>query len=144
MNGILQARVVAMKTPKAQSAQTAPAIPANIKACVPDLTPLTRTKTTTENSAQGAVEALVIVGPKGNVEDAEPLSGPEAPREGAVDTVKRWTFRPVIREGEPANALTTASVYFSSPRSRTWQKLSKGRRTGTGHAAVATKGVGGS
>jgi hypothetical protein len=116
MNGVLQARMQAMKTPKAQSTQPAPAIPATIKAYVPELTPVTRTEhATTANSAQGMVDVLVTVGPKGNVEDAEPLSGPESLRKVAVDTVKRWTFRPVIRDGAPVAALTTASVFFSGP-----------------------------
>jgi hypothetical protein len=116
MNGMLQARLQAMKTPKAPSTQTPLAIPASIKAYVPDLTPVTRTEPAMAASgAKGMVDILVTVGPKGKVEDAEPLMGPEPLRKNAADTVKQWTFRPVLRDGEPVAAYTTASVFFGNP-----------------------------
>ncbi len=113
MNGVLQARLQAMKTSNAPPTQPGPAIPANIKAYVPALTPLTQTEPVmAADGAQGRVELLVTVGPKGKVEEAEPLSGPESLHRGAVSTAKQWTFRPVVRNGEAIVAYTTASVFF--------------------------------
>jgi TonB family protein len=116
MNGLTNARIEASKT--AHPAEAAPpAVPANVTAYVPSLHPVSQTKPALPEQAradniQGIVEVLVTVGPKGNVEDAEALSGPEPLRAAATDAVKRWTFPPVIRNGAPVSAYTDATVDF--------------------------------
>ncbi len=61
---------------------------------------------------QGFVELLVTIDPKGAVVNAEPLTGREALRAAAVDTVKQERFRPVYRNGHPVPAYTQTSVFF--------------------------------
>lgn len=119
MNGIQAAAVQAMKTPAAKTVESSPdpAIPPEVKAYVPSLTPLSETKPVLPDEArashaQGNVRVLVTVGPKGSVEHAEALSGPEALRKAAIDTVRKWTYRPVIRNGAPVTAYTDANVFF--------------------------------
>jgi TonB family protein len=119
MNGITAAAVQSMKTPAAKAPKTtpAPSIPDNVKAYVPSLAPVSETEPVypeeaRASHAQGAVQVLVTVGPKGSVERAEALSGPEALRKAAIDTVGHWTYRPVIRNGAPVTAYTDAQVYF--------------------------------
>jgi TonB family protein len=94
-----------------------PAIPENVKAFIPVLFPLRQTEPAAPlgpdgQKLQGMVELLVTVGPQGNVEQAEVLSGPEGLRQAATEAVKQWTFRPVIRDGAPVTAYTQATVNF--------------------------------
>jgi len=118
MNGLTQARIAALKKPAA-GAQTTQ-LPANVKAYVPSLTPLTQKHPALPEEARakdisGSVQLLVTVGPKGSVEQAEVLSGPEELRKAAVESVSKWTFRPVLRGGSPVTAYTTAFVGFFNP-----------------------------
>lgn len=116
-NGMMQARMQAMKAPKLPASQPGPAIPANVKAYVPSLKPLSRTEPDgAAYETQGLVELLVTVGPKGTVEDAEVLSGPEPLHKAALNQVRNWTFRPVLRDGGPVTAYTDVSVDFIDPK----------------------------
>lgn len=119
MKGITAA---AMESAKAGTANAAAApkaaIPGNVKAYVPSLVPVSQSKPVAPvdasgNKVQGMVQILVTVGPKGNVERTEVLSGPEALRKAAVDAVTQWTYRPVMRDGAPVAAYTEASVDFN-------------------------------
>jgi TonB family protein len=117
MNGIQAAAIQAIKTAKAAKTTPEPAIPPDVKAYVPLLSPATATEPVLPDEAranhiQGTVQVLVTVGPRGSVERAEALSGPEALRKAAIDTVRQWTYRPVIRSGAPVAAYTDADVYF--------------------------------
>jgi len=119
MNGIQAATVQAMKTPAAKTVKSSPdpAIPPAVKAYVPSLTPLSDTQPVLPDEArashvQGNVQVLVTVGPRGSVEHVEALSGPEALRKAAIDTVRQWTYRPVIRNRAPVTAYTDANVFF--------------------------------
>ena len=118
MNGLTQSRIEASRKPAAgiQTAQ----LPANIKAYVPALTPLTQKHPELPEEARardiyGSVELLITVGPKGTVEQTEVLSGPEELRKAATESLTKWTFRPVLRGGSPVTAYTTASVNFFNP-----------------------------
>ncbi len=116
MNGLTQAIMDSAKAPRPASGDRGrETIPANIKAYVPSLTPLSRARAVAPPGAkdiQGVVELLVTVGPKGNVEGAEALSGPQQLRMAAIEAVGKWTFRPVIRDGAPVMAYTDASIDF--------------------------------
>lgn len=83
---------------------------ASVKAYVPMMMPLSQTEMVTKGDVHGMVELLVTVGPKGNVENAEALSGPDELRQPAIDAVRHWTYRPVLRNGAPVVAYTDASV----------------------------------
>jgi len=50
--------------------------------------------------------------PQGRVTSVEALSGHEMLRPAAIDAVKQWKFRPVIRNGKPVDAYTDAMVSF--------------------------------
>lgn len=121
MKGITDAEMESEKAEEAKaSAQAAPlrAIPENVKAFIPLLYPLTQTEPVTPVDAggekvQGVVQLLVTVGAKGNVEELEVLTGPEALRKSATDSVRQWSFRPVIRDGAPVAAYTEVRVDFT-------------------------------
>ena len=110
MKGIAAAERESVKaeTAKAEEAAAAAnptaAIPENVKAYIGTLYPLTQTEPVAPldasgNKVQGMVDLLVTLGPNGIVEQAEVLSGPEALRKPAMDAVRQWTFRPVVRDG---------------------------------------------
>jgi len=111
MNGLTAAAMASAKVPTGAGGASNVSIPANVKAYVPLLTPLTRTDPDAKD-VQGMVEVLITVGQKGNVEGVEALGGPQELRKAAIDTVSQWTFRPVIRDGAPVSAYTVAPVVF--------------------------------
>jgi len=116
-NGMMQALAKSAKAAKPPATQPGPAIPANVKAYVPSLKPLSTTEP--DGSAyetEGSVELLVSVSPKGTVESAEVLSGPEPLRNAALNQVRNWTFRPVLRDGAPVTAYTDTLVFFTDPK----------------------------
>jgi hypothetical protein len=101
----------------ADAARPGSQVPANVKAFVPVLFPMTRIEPVAPKDSNGKmltgiVELLVTVGPKGSVDDAEVLYGPEGLRQTALDTIRKWTYRPVIRDGEPVTAYTQQTVTF--------------------------------
>jgi TonB family protein len=61
---------------------------------------------------QGMVQVLITVDPQGSVANAEALTGPQVLRKPAVDAVKQWKFRPVLRGGHAVFAYTEATVDF--------------------------------
>jgi TonB family protein len=64
-------------------------------------------------SLQGMVHTLLTLDLSGHVSQAEALSGPELLRPAALDAVRQWSFRPVLRDGHPVYAYTDAIVDFS-------------------------------
>jgi TonB family protein len=87
------------------------------QAYVPFLNPTHREEAEWPESAKaqgihGMVRVLVTVSPQGSVSNAEALTGPEALRKPALDAVKQWTFRPVLRGGRGVFAYTEATVDF--------------------------------
>ncbi len=87
------------------------------QAFVPMLNPIERSEPDYPAAArsqgiQGMVDLLVTIDPDGHVVDAEPLTGREILRPGAVNTVKQWKYRPVFRDGHPVYAYTEAMVDF--------------------------------
>jgi TonB family protein len=61
------------------------------------------------------VRVLLTLDPQGNVVGAEALTGAEMMRQAAVDAVRTWKYRPVLRDGQPVFAYTDAYVRFSDP-----------------------------
>jgi hypothetical protein len=113
-------------SPIAAQPPTAPEAPPNAvvsngsvrpQAFVPLLNPVhrvepARPRVPQGTSSNGQVELLVTLTPEGKVAGAEALSGPQPLRGPAVDAVAQWTYRPVIREGRPVFAYTSAGVVF--------------------------------
>jgi TonB family protein len=98
-------------------AQTKPPQVGEPQAYVPFLNPLKREEAEWPASAkaqgiQGMVQVLVTVDPQGAVVNAEALTGAEILRQPAVDAVRQWTFRPVLRGGRAVFAYTQTTVNF--------------------------------
>jgi hypothetical protein len=91
---------------------TAPAIVSDsaVQAFVPHLDPLEKAQS--ESTVSGMVRLIVTIGPDGKVLDAEPIAGPEALRKLAVEDVRKFKYRPVLRDGKPATAMTEATLFF--------------------------------
>jgi hypothetical protein len=94
---------------------------ANVKAFIPTLAPVKRVEAVYPDAAQqqnayGMVDLFVTIDAGGNVLDAEAMVGPAVLRQAAVDAVKQWTYRPVVRDGHAVTAMTTAAVQVMPPR----------------------------
>jgi TonB family protein len=114
MNGLRQERLQAAMEQKNQLAKP---IAGDVQVYVSDLMPLTQTQPELPEEArrtgtQGMVQLLLTVGADGHVAKAEALSGPEALRKDAVEAVKDWTYRPVLRNGVAVPAFTDATVSY--------------------------------
>lgn len=59
---------------------------------------------------QGTVVLKVLIGPEGHVEHLSVVSGPAMLQPGALDAVKKWTFKPYLVDGEAVEVATTVSV----------------------------------
>lgn len=108
------------------AADAAPAlVPCEPQAYVPNMLPLFQTQPALPEAAyslfgdEGAfvadVTALVTVGPEGSVTGEEVLTGMEILRQPAIDAIRHFKYRPVIRHGQPVCAHTTAMVTFETP-----------------------------
>jgi TonB family protein len=92
--------------------------PSGAKAYIPNLRPLSeeappRPEEARTKGIYGEVELLVTLDTSGSVTEAEALSGPELLRKPAVEAVKKWRFRPALRDGRPVVAMTDANVMFA-------------------------------
>ena len=68
---------------------------------------------------EGKVDLSVLVDERGNVADAKVLSaagGKAGLNEAAVDSVRRWRFRPASKEGVNVKTWVPVSVNFVLPR----------------------------
>jgi TonB family protein len=107
---------------KAKAQVQAQAVSAGgVQAYVPFLTPLERTEPewpagVASKRTHEEVELLLTIDAQGVVTGTEVLSGHDGFREKAVATAAGWRFRPVIRNGQPVAAYTSAGVYFSNPQ----------------------------
>lgn len=103
-------------TPAAPPPPITPAAAGDPRAFVPDLTPVVEVQPTApsgfDRSGAGQVELLLTLDPAGGVVKAEPLTGSDALQKAASDAVTQWKFHPVIRDGAPVFAYTSASVDF--------------------------------
>ena len=109
----------AAATAPAGSGGAAPVpLPAGVQAYVPNLSPLRQEDPAYPEEARtqnvhGSVDLLLTIDPKGNVTQAEALTGPKLLRKPAIDSVMKWQFRPVLRNGAPVAAMTDQTVDFS-------------------------------
>jgi TonB family protein len=60
----------------------------------------------------GKVRVVAMVDPAGRVEFVQPVSGPPALIPAAIESVKQWTFRPLLRNGQPGHGTAVVDVPF--------------------------------
>jgi len=60
----------------------------------------------------GSVRVVATVNPRGRVEFVQPVSGPELLVPAALQSVRRWTFRPALRNGEATYGTAIVDVAF--------------------------------
>ena len=53
-----------------------------------------------------------MVDPQGHVESVQPVTGPETLVPAAVESVRKWTFRPMLRDGKPEHGTAVVDVPF--------------------------------
>jgi TonB family protein len=95
---------------------------ANVKAFIPTLAPVKSVEAVYPDAAQqqsitGMVGLFVTIDPTGNVVAANAVQGQAVLRPAALDAVKQWTYRPVLRDGHAVYAMTTAMVAVAPLRS---------------------------
>jgi protein TonB len=65
-----------------------------------------------QSNVQGTVVVTARVDPKGNVVEANAVSGPPFLRQAATDAVRQWKYSPALIDGLPAGAVVTISLDF--------------------------------
>jgi TonB family protein len=63
------------------------------------------------NGVSGTVMVEVSISEQGNVTNVRVISGPQALRSTAIQTVQKWKFKPYLVDGIPAEVTTTLGVY---------------------------------
>jgi hypothetical protein len=117
MKGAVQDQIrAAMPAPKKPASPP----PDGAQAYVPSLSPIKEVEpvypaATLDQGLEANVDLLATLDPQGNVTNAEALTGPQILRQPAIDAVKQWKYRPVLRNGQPVVALTNPTVFFSDP-----------------------------
>jgi TonB family protein len=61
---------------------------------------------------QGLVVLHAVISKTGDVESVQVISGPPLLLKAAIDAVMRWKYRPYLRNGVPAEVVTTINVNF--------------------------------
>ena len=69
-------------------------------------TPVNRSKT------HGSVRVVAVVDSRGRVEFVHPVTGPGDLVPAALDSVRHWTFRPALRNGQPVQSTAVVDVPF--------------------------------
>jgi TonB family protein len=68
--------------------------------------------------ASGAVEVLVAISAAGAVVEALPISGNPLFQWNAMLAARKWTFKPILRDGKPVAAATVLTFKFTPPASQ--------------------------
>ncbi len=76
--------------------------------------PVERTPPSNRGTGIGKVRVVALVDAQGKASNVQAVAGPEKLRGAAVDSVRRWTFRPALRNGLPVTATTVVDVAFGS------------------------------
>ena len=74
--------------------------------------PLRRTAPMNQGTLHGSVRVVAMVDPQGRVEFVQPVTGPEKLVPAALDSVRQWTFRPMLRDGKPEHGTAVVDVPF--------------------------------
>jgi TonB family protein len=65
---------------------------------------------------QGAVKLDIIVNPDGSVASAIPIEGPRPLFHSAVESIRRWKYKPFTVEGKPIAVETVVTVVYAVNR----------------------------
>ena len=71
-----------------------------------------RTTPRYQGRVRGSVRVIVTVDPQGRVEFVQPVTGPDRLVPAAVESVRHWTFRPMLRDGKPEYGTAVVDVPF--------------------------------
>ena len=63
--------------------------------------------------ASGVVKVEVTVDESGDVAEVQKTSGPSLLQTAAKDAVRKWKFRPFVRDGQPVRATGFVNFNFS-------------------------------
>jgi Gram-negative bacterial TonB protein C-terminal len=74
--------------------------------------PVKRKAPVYQGSLHGSVRVVAMVDPEGRAEFVQPVTGPEALVPAVVESVRHWTFRPTLRNGEPVHGTAVVDVPF--------------------------------
>ncbi len=74
--------------------------------------PVRRTAPVYRGTLHGSVRVVAMVDPEGRVEFVQPVTGPETLVPAAVESVRQWTFRPMLRNGKPERGTAVIDIPF--------------------------------
>src|ERR1019366_5542151 len=74
--------------------------------------PERRTAPVYQGGLHGSVRVVAMVDPQGRVESVRPVTGSEKLVPAAVESVRQWTFRPMLRDGKPEYGTAVVDVPF--------------------------------
>jgi TonB family protein len=74
--------------------------------------PVRRTAPVYQGSLHGSVRVVAMVDPQGRVESVQPVTGPGKLVPAALESVRQWTFRPMLRDGKPEYGTAVVDVPF--------------------------------
>ena len=74
--------------------------------------PVQRTAPLYRGTLRGSVRVVAMVDPEGRVESVRPVSGSKELVPAAMESVRRWTFRPMLRDGKPEYGTAVVDVQF--------------------------------
>jgi TonB family protein len=74
--------------------------------------PVRRTMPVYQGRMHGSVRVVAMVDPQGRVEFVHPVTGPEKLVPAALESVRQWTFRPMLRDGKPEHGTAVVDVPF--------------------------------
>jgi hypothetical protein len=74
--------------------------------------PVRRTAPSYHGRERGSVRMVVVVDTEGRVEFVQPVTGPEMLVPAATESVRHWTFRPMLRNGKPVHGTAVVDVPF--------------------------------
>lgn len=66
-----------------------------------------------DTDASGAVVMVAIIDKEGKIVKLDAISGPEALRSAALDSVRKWTYKRYVLNGSTVYVQTTITVMFS-------------------------------
>lgn len=62
---------------------------------------------------QGKVVLSAVIGKDGSVQNLTVLSGPAMLQQSALDSVRQWTYKPYLLNGEPVEVKTKVNIIYS-------------------------------
>ncbi|NJM54195.1 MAG: energy transducer TonB [Blastocatellia bacterium] len=74
----------------------------------PNYPPAARSMRTT-----GTVKIEVLVNEDGSIAEVQKKTGPTLLQQAAIDALKRWKFKPFVRDGQPVKATGFVSFNFN-------------------------------